>query len=817
MSSLARRELPRGRCYDLPGRRAMVPAHNLPAALTSFVGRGHERAELERLVSSTRLLTLAGPGGVGKTRLALTVAADLVDQFAAGIRLVELAALSDPVVADQSVASAFGLYEQADRSPIDAVTAYLRERQLLLVLDNCEHLVRACADLATRLLRACPDLRILATSRMPLGVPGELVWRVPSLSLPVADGDRAEGDPDQPEAVQLFVARAREVRPAFALSGPSARAVAEICRRLDGIPLALELAAARVRVLAPEQIAARLDDRFRLLTGGSRAGMLRHQTLRGAIDWSHALLSEAARRLFRRLSVFVGGWTIGAAEHVCTDPSPLTGQAIGAAEILDLLTGLVDHSLIQADDQTGEARFHFLETIREYAHERLLEAGEADEYRDRHLLWYRDLAERFEREWVGPDQVAWLDRIERELDNVRAALDWSRAGGQFASGLDIASALRWFWNARGRFHEGRRRLGDLVERCQSAGADAELTTDSAAPPEALARALDVAGHLALMQGDYRTGRQYVDESLSITGALGLRPRALALRNLGLAATFDGDLDEAEALCGAGVQAGREQGDRLGTSHALFQWASIVHQRGDLARARALQDECLALRRADGDIWSAKNSLFELGNYALDQGEPDRAMRFYREALGYARDLRDVRIGGLILSGLAWAAGAHGQFEWAVRLLAAVGAWQGEIGFTLFPSHAALHDRTVAAARAALGLRRFDEVWESGRVMTFDQVVAEALATNPVQHPVDRDDKVASPGGQPSRPGAPARLTERECEVLRLMAEGLSNPEIARRLVLSPHTVRRHVANILGKLNLPTRAAAAAHAARHGLL
>jgi predicted ATPase/transcriptional regulator with XRE-family HTH domain len=486
---------------DSAGARAVGAASNLtdlPVPMTSFIGRARELAAVKQRFSSARLLTLTGPGGCGKTRLALQAAAELADKFADGVCFVELAPLGDPRLVPQSVASALGVREEPTRPLPVTLIDTLHRRQLLLVLDNCEHLIAACAELAHILLSACPQLHVLATSREVLGVAGEMAWRVPPLASP---------DPQRPvpvehllqyEAVQLFVERARTVQPTFTVTERNAAAVAQVCHRLDGIPLAIELAAARVKVLTVEQIAARLDDRFRLLTGGSRIALPRQQTLQAAIDWSYDLLSEPERRLWRRLSVFAGGWTLEAAEAVCA------GAGLDAAEVLDRLTSLVDKSLVTVDAMAGEARYRLLETIRQYGREKLERSGEAAVIRRQHLEWHVGLAERAEPELTGPDQAVWLEKLEAEHDNLRAALEWSQVEAQGEQiGLRVAAALWRFWLVHGHLREGRRWLEGM------------LAGSPEAWPAVRAKALYGAGALAEDQGDYAAARAFFAESLAL--------------------------------------------------------------------------------------------------------------------------------------------------------------------------------------------------------------------------------------------------------------------------------------------------------------
>ncbi len=465
---------------------AEAPPQSLPLQLTSFIGREREISEVQQKLAASRLVTLTGPGGCGKTRLALEVAARLyaARAFEHGLAWVELAALSDPALLPQAAARVLEVAESLDRPWMETLSAYLQPRHLLLILDNCEHLRSACAELAGKLLLTAPGLKILATSREPLAVPGETAWLTPSLSLP-SPQELARPPAElltylpQFDAIRLFLERAVSVRSTFALTTRSAAAVAQVCRRLDGIPLAIELAAARVNVLTAEQIAARLEDSFALLTDGSRSTLMpRHQTLRAALDWSHNLLSEAERRLFRRLAVFAGGFALEAAEAICS------GDGLIRAEVLEVLSRLVGKSLVMADIEGGtEARYRLLEAIRQYASWMLGGSGEEALLHRRHRDWFLALAEQADAQWYGPNQIAWSDRLETEHDNLRAALEWSKlealgseveaplGAGEGAAktkpvgaqaGLRLGAALRLFWDMRGYLQEGRERMVELL-------------------------------------------------------------------------------------------------------------------------------------------------------------------------------------------------------------------------------------------------------------------------------------------------------------------------------------------------------------------
>ncbi len=429
--------------------------HNLPMQLTSFVGRERELEEVKRLLSNTRLLTLTGPGGTGKTRLALHIAAEMValKQFANGVWLVDFAPLADPTLVTQTIASTLGVREQPRRTILDALTDYVRAKNTLLILDNCEHLIQACAQLADSLLRAAPRLKILVTSREALGIASETVYRVPSLPLPESQQLHDLDVLEQNDCVHLFIDRAMLAYPSFRLKERNASAVTDICRRLDGIPLAIELAAARTRVFPPEEIAARLDDRFKLLTGGSRTALERHQTLFALIEWSHNLLSEPERVLLRRLSVFAGGCSFQAAEAVC-------GDGLND-DMLDLLTHLVDKSLVAVEAETEAARYRLPETIRQYARDKLYEAGEAENIRDHHFDFFLRFAETAEPKLRSAEQIEWLARVDTEHDNLRNALAWSLESGKSESALRLAGALGYFWELRG-VGEGYKWLNDAL-------------------------------------------------------------------------------------------------------------------------------------------------------------------------------------------------------------------------------------------------------------------------------------------------------------------------------------------------------------------
>jgi predicted ATPase/class 3 adenylate cyclase len=608
-----------------------VALNNLPVQLTRFIGRTREKSELARLLGGGRLLTVTGPGGSGKTRLSLELAGDLLGQYPDGAWLIELASLSDPTLVPQAAALALDVREEANRSWLMGLVEHLRPKQVLLVLDNCEHLLDASAHLADALLRACPGLTILATSREPLGVSGEVVFRVPSLSLPDlrrVPGTEQVGDSD---AVRLFVDRAAAAKTGFTLTDANAGAVARVCQRLDGIPLAIELAAARVRGLTVQQIASHLDERFRLLTGGSRAALPRHQTLRGLIDWSYDLLSETERTLFRRLTAFTGGWTLEAAAAVCADP------ALDRHAVVDVLGRLVDKSLVLADEQGGDDRYRLLETIRQYGLERLGETTDGEIVRDRHRDFYLAFAEDAERGLQGAEQVRWLQRLEMDHDNMRTALRWSLERGATEQALRLGSAMWPFWDTRGYISEGREWLEELLA-CGAALSGSGLTPASR---RARARVLDGAAYLRTRRGEIAAARELFTRSAEWWRELG-EPRGVAeaLNNAGHQTNLLGDRALGRRLVEESLALFRELGDARGIAHALNNLAEILTADSDHTRARQLIEESVPLFRASEDTRGLSHALNNLGAILVVHDEYDRAERSYEEGLRLAQQLDD---------------------------------------------------------------------------------------------------------------------------------------------------------------------------------
>lgn len=631
------------------------------AEVGSFLGRAEERTELAETLRDARLLTLTGPPGIGKTRLALELCGELSERYPDGARLIELAPVGDPALLPGVLASALSVPEAPGQTVTEVLIAHLRRRRLLLVVDNCEHLLGACAELVEALLQSCPELRVLATSREPLAVPGERTWVLPPLSVP----DSSEAAPEaliRYDAVRLFVERARATQPDFALNTYVAPDVAEIARRLDGIPLAIELAAARVETLTPAELARRLDDRFALLTRGNGSALPRHTTLQAALDWSHELLSAPEQALLRRLSVFVGGFDVEAVESICA------GGAIDAGSVFDRLAGLAAKSLVGIDGSSDKARYRLLETVRAYGADRLEETGETAALREAHARFYLSLAEDAEPQLVGPAQEGWFERLEAERANFRGALEWALSGGRSEWALRLAGALVLFWRVRCHFSEGR----GLLDATVSAG-DAEA-------PALRARGLWGAGFLTLMAGDPQGAARLLEESLSIFRELDDRQGcARALLILGNCCQFSGDPNDALSLLEQSVALARETADLWCLAHALGVAGFENTRRGDLPAARPVLEECLAVARESQDQQSLRMALLGRGSLAILQGDYRLAESLLEEAVAVARELGEDYATATALMYLGQLAVRRGQYQRAEELLEEAVALIPEVG------------------------------------------------------------------------------------------------------------------------------------------
>lgn len=687
--------------------------HNLPQQVTSFVGRAKELAEVKEHLAKTRVVTLTGAGGSGKTRLSLQVAADQLEDFSDGVWLVEFAPITDPALVAQTVASALDLKEEPAKPLQTTLVDYLKSKKLLLLFDNCEHQLDACAKLAEAVIRSSAGVKILASSREALGLPGEQTYRIPSLSTPDPRADSTPESLSQYEAVTLFIERAVGHESSFQVTNENAPALASICSRLDGIPLAIELAAARIRSLSLNDIDERLDHRFSLLTGGSRTSLPRQQTLRSLIDWSYDLLTQVEQAQLRRLSVFSGGWTLEAAERVCA------GGEIEPSEVLDLLTSLVSKSLVLFEQGTSPPRYRMLETIRQYAVDRQGEQQDGDNLRDLHLKFYGDLIEESRQHLVGPEQGIWLDRLETEHDNVRSALRWaSRGSGGVARGINLASHLATFWWVRGYFSEGRDLLTGLLERA-----------DAGIDPGVLTSARRAAATLAFGQGDYDSARLLLTECQTILRSNGDRAGlASALSGLGVVETEQGNYDVAEEILNEAVAIAREVGHHLTLALALNNRGVLARDRGDLDLAYANHHESLALRREAGNGSAVAFSLLNLGQVALGRGDLQSAKSLFAESLATRREINDrrgigrsLRMLGLAEHFMGNSSAARAHLEAALEIAQEVGDRWG-IGACLNTfGRIALAEGDLIQGRRCL-LDSLAQQHESGQVMD----VAETL-------------------------------------------------------------------------------------------
>jgi len=738
---------------------------NLPPQATSFVGRQAELAEIQGLLSETRLLTLTGAGGCGKTRLALQAAAECFELYTDGTRFVDLASASDPNQVVPAIAAAVGLREQPGRSLLETAIDYLQPRQVLLVMDNCEHLVEACAALAHSLTRSAVSLTVLATSREPLGVAGEKVWRVPGL--------------DESSAIELFEQRARQTATAFRVTAENASTVMAICSRLDHIPLAIELAAAKASLLAPGQILERLDQRFELLRGGPRTALPRHQTMAATVDWSHAMLTSEERALFKCLSVFSGGFTLEAAVAVCS--------ADGSHEpvVLDPLGRLVDKSLIVAGDAAGASgRYGMLETMRQFALERLVESREAERLRERHARYFFELADSWPH-FGSAEEAAWLVLIEAEQDNLRQALSWLESHDPRAC-LRMAGRLLRFWDA-GRYSEGRALLRRLVDLPGGEQVDRAL-------------ALINLGRLAAWSGDWaEAGVAYRD---------GLRASVESSNELAL--SF--------ALIGLGNVMLNTGGDRATARHfyqrvlvetghrrhqaALVLLGIMAMQDGDLQLARSINARAADEIKGSDNLRARGYALSSMSRLELLEGRPAEAASYLAKSIAMVRPFNDPRHMSAALVIAAEIAACRGQHRRGLRLAAAARAIREWMGLGDVRGGQAQLDALTGRLQASVGSDAVARLESEGRAFTLEEALEYALS---------RDDQAAQ-----ERPRSPGRLSRRERQVAAMVAEGMSNREIAARLFIAERTAEGHVEHIRNKLGFHSRVQIAAWAVEQGL-
>jgi predicted ATPase/class 3 adenylate cyclase len=718
--------------------------NNLPIQLSSFIGREHQMSEASKLLSTTRLLTFIGPGGTGKTRLSLQLAAEHLSDFKDGVWLIELAPLADSAFILSAIASVFNVREVQGVPLVTLMLDYLRAKQILLILDNCEHLVEASAQLADQLLHSCPQLKIIASSREALGIPGEAVFRVPSLSLP--DESSSVESLMECEATRLFIERAAKTEPRFQLTDHNAISIAQICRRLDGIPLAIELAAARVKLFTPEQIAERLDDRFKLLTGGSRTAMPRQQTLRALIDWSYQSLNKTEQQALRQLAVFSGGWTFEAAESVLGESDTLAG-----------LLGLINKSLVNVEEQDGQSRYRFLETIRQYAMEKLLESGEAVETRNRHFDYVLHIAEVSEEKMFGAESTEWLDQMEIEHDNLRAAFEWSIANYP-EKGLKLALALSAFWTSRDYNSEARALCTELLTRTETmpnleherAGAYALLGWNSIttgdhktgrAAAEAsvalakkvndlktLVRAYGVLALSSIFLGDFTTAQEAVMEGETIARQNGFIGELGLIISIHAQITYfaERDVIRTKAYLEESDSIGKGAGYRWTTSMSAYGLARVAGAIGDLETARAKFLESANIANGFGNKRIVYSSQSELAHVLREHGEIDEPLNIYRELLPRWKDLGHRAAVAHELECIAFILSKKGDTQRAAQLLGAAEALREVIDSSMTTLEQAEYDREVSALRSKMNEIDFEKAWNEGREMTMDEAIENAF-------------------------------------------------------------------------------------------
>jgi non-specific serine/threonine protein kinase len=795
-----------------------IGRNNLPVQLTSFIGRERELADVGRLLDRARLVTLTGPAGIGKTRLALQLATQQSSAFPDGVRFVELGSIQDPNLVTQAIATVLQLPEQRGQHLIETVNQRLRTLRLLLVLDNCEHLLSACATVAEALLSASPGVRILATTRERLRIGAERVWRVAPLSLPDSFRPGSEASIEHFEAISLFVQRARGVQPGFCATRDNASSLVEICRHLDGVPLAIELAAACADFLSPSQILARLDDRFTLLSSGSRSAPPRQQSLARAISWSCDLLTEPERTVFARSSVFAGVFTAEAAAAVCS------GDGIASSEALDVIGQLVRKSLIVAEPApSGEIHYRLLETLRAYAQQLLQKNGEQERIALRHASFYVGLAKRSLYEEAP---AAWAQQMNRHYEDLEEALRWLVDSGDPHGAQLVGAALSQVWRQRAHISKGRTTLATLLE-----------LPGGREPTRARANLLLAAGYLALYQGELPTARALLEECVSTLQGLD------ETRELPMAFGYLADIDMAHADCAAarlhleaGLAASRRIGDDWAQATLLVRLAQTVSEQGkpqaaaELARqampvlrargakrvlAMALQvladtaisqhdhlaamrllEEALANWNSVGGLKGAAWTLLDLARLALAAGDDALAATHFGESLATCREVGDRWGVAQGLEGFISLAVRAGRAEHAVRLAGAAAAIRESVQVTLSAKQAGWLVADLAVARRLLSQSRYSAAWEAGRAMSNEDAVALALGHN---ESISR-----------------TQLTSREREVARLVARGWTNRQIAEALVIDQRTAEGHVRRMLARLGLQRRAQIAAWAVQNGL-
>ncbi|MFC9661878.1 ATP-binding protein [Nocardia sp. NPDC127606] len=758
---------------------------NLPAELTQFVGRGREIVEVRRLLSEARLVTLTGIGGVGKTRLAIRVAEEVRRAFDDGVWLVEFEKVREPDLVAGAAVSALKLVGRTAQTPQELLVDFVATRHLLLVLDNCEHLVDTIAALAESLLRAALRLHILATSREPVGIGGEVVVPVPPLSVPGAEGSPSLRATLRCDAVALFVDRARSAVPGFELTEDSKITVARICRRLEGLPLPIELTAARLRSMSPEQILQRLTDRYRLLTGGGRATPTRQQTLRQCVDWSYDLLTDRERELWARVTVFAGGFELDAAEAIC-------GAGLDPGDVLDLVGSLVDKSvLIRETRGDGGVRYRTLETLREYGRERLRSSGDEKELQRRHRDWFERLALRAYTEWAGPKQLEWIEQLHREQPNLREAMEFCLAEPDEAESAErIAVALYEFWVARQRVSEARYWLGRVLER-----------TSGATLAHIAALCADTV--LAAMQTDIQSGSERIEQARSLAdGSDDELLCAYVDGAHGLLSLFSGDLTGARTRLARAVPVFEASGDVLHQVSSLLGLGVACGLLQETDLATACNEQALALTTAHGESVYRSYAVAQLAFATVERGDLERGSVLVKESLRVSRMIEDWPGVASCLATLAFVAAVQRRAQRAAVLVGAamaVGESVGSQAVSILEMFGH-HTQAQQDATRALGPRAFEAAMRQGHDLDIDSALAYALEEDP--------------SAAVEVPAAVGVLTRREKQIAELIAQGLTNRAIAEKLVISQRTAAGHVEHILSKLHCATRAQVAAWVVAH---
>jgi predicted ATPase/DNA-binding CsgD family transcriptional regulator len=764
---------------DVATATSLHTGTSLPAELTGFVGRRQDRSEVRRLLSTARLVTLTGFGGVGKTRLAVRAASEVSRIYGDGVWFVPLGEVSDPALVADATAAVLGIEDRASRMDGARVAEHLRHREVLLVFDNCEHLVDACATLADLLLRSCPRVHILATSREPLRIQGEAVQ--PVLPLPVPSGmEGAHAAAEAYESVQLFEERASQVAPGFAITDDTRTSVIEICRHLDGIPLALELAAVRLRAMTPAELLHELRRHWRLLDVGIRAAPGRQQTMTACLDWSHALCSPDEQELWARLSVFVGGVEMDAIAHVAAQEP----RGIGADRVVEIVRSLVDKSILLTEPGPDRMRFRMLEIIRLFGLTRLAESGRLSQMRSHHRDWLADMLVRFDAQWMSPEQAAGMQRVRREDANLRAALRFCwREPGEAGSGLDMAARLRKYSMAYGWFSEDRMWLHRLLAKVPD-------------PTVLRLRGLHAACWLAVLQGDREAAGHLLAETRDVGSLLDESSAPLVQQLAGWHELFLGELTSAVEHLSRAVGGFRSIGFVEGQAESLVLLGMAHGFAGELQQAAEAHAECLRMC-ADGAPWIRSRALQWGGLVAFAQGDRDKALAWEKESLQLKRDIQE-RLGvALCLEALAWME-CETDARRAATMLGAAATLIRNMGTSphALPGLLAYHEASEAKLREALDERAFLGVFEYGASMPVEDAIAFVLGEKspaPLPESTSQDDTSA------------AKLTRREREVARLVADGLSNKEIASNLVISVRTAESHVEHILVKLGFSSRA------------